>query len=63
MHRRRYTVPSTSTLVAFESAARHCNFSRAAAELNTSQSAISLRVAHLKARLATRMFECEERRI
>ena len=36
MSQNRYRIPSTSALQAFESAARHCNFSRAAEELHTS---------------------------
>ena len=53
---RRYRVPSTSALRAFEAAARLCNFSRAAAELHTSQSAISRHVASLESRLNTSLF-------
>ena len=50
-------VPSTSTLIAFESAARLGNFSRTARELGTSQSAISRHIASLEAQLSTRLFE------
>ncbi|MBC6440455.1 MAG: LysR family transcriptional regulator [Rhodospirillales bacterium] len=49
-------IPSTSALLAFESSARLNNFSRAAAELNTSQSAISRHIATLESRLRTRLF-------
>ena len=52
-----YRIPSRSALVAFESAARHGNFSRAAGELRTSQAAISRRIASLEATLSTRLFE------
>lgn len=53
---RRYTPPSSSALVAFECAARHLNFSRAADELNTSQSAISRHIAGLEDRMGVRLF-------
>lgn len=56
MTKRRYTIPSSSALVAFEAAARHANFSRAAVELNTSQSAISRHIADLEARMKVRLF-------
>ena len=57
MTNRRYRVPSTSALQAFEAAARHVNFSRAAEELHTSQSAISRHVAALESRLDTTLFD------
>ncbi|WP_282607220.1 LysR family transcriptional regulator [Pelagibius sp. Alg239-R121] len=57
MNKRRFSVPSTSALVAFESAARHGNFSRAAQELNTSQSAVSRHIADLEGRLGARLFD------
>ncbi len=52
-----YRVPSTSVLLAFESAARHGNFSHAARELETSQSAISRHMASLEKQLSARLFE------
>ena len=52
-----YRVPPTSTLIAFESAARHGNFSHAARELHTSQSAISRHMARLETQLGARLFE------
>ena len=52
-----YRIPPTSALIAFESAARHGNFSRAARELRTSQSAISRHIANLEQQLSTRLFE------
>ncbi|MDE0626850.1 MAG: LysR family transcriptional regulator [Bryobacterales bacterium] len=52
-----YSIPSTSTLLAFESAARHGNFSQAARELETSQSAISRLMARLETQLGARLFE------
>ncbi|MDE0391784.1 MAG: LysR family transcriptional regulator [Rhodospirillales bacterium] len=51
------SIPPTSTLLAFESAARHGNFSRAARELETSQSAVSRHVARLETQLGARLFE------
>ena len=53
----RYRIPSTSALQAFESAARHCNFSRAAEELHTSQSAISRHIATLESRININLFD------
>ena len=53
----RRQIPSTAALIAFESAARHCNFSRAAAELNTSQSAISRHISGLETQLSAQLFE------
>ena len=52
-----YRIPPTSALIAFESAARHGNFSRAARELRTSQSAISRHIASLERQLSTRLFD------
>ena len=62
MARNRYRIPSTSALQAFEAAARHCNFSRAAEELHTSQSAISRHIATLESRLDTSLFDRHRRR-
>ena len=55
--RGQYRIPPTSALIAFDSAARHGNFSRAAKELRTSQSAISRHIASLERQLSTRLFE------
>ena len=62
MENRRYRIPSTSALQAFEAAARHVNFSRAADELHTSQSAISRHIATLEARLNTSLFDRRRRK-
>jgi len=62
MIKNRYRVPSTSALQAFEAAARHCNFSRAAEELHTSQSAISRHIASLEARLDTSLFDRQRKK-
>ena len=56
-------IPSTSALLAFECAARHCNFSRAAEELNTSQSAISRHISGLEDRLKARLFDRHKKRL
>jgi LysR family transcriptional regulator, glycine cleavage system transcriptional activator len=53
----RRELPSLSALAAFESAARHCNFTRAARELGTSQPAISRHVDNLETRLGCPLFE------
>lgn len=50
-------LPSTAALLAFSSAAQHQNFTRAAEELNTSQTAISRHIANLEERLGVRLFE------
>ena len=51
------SIPTMSALLAFESAARHGNFSRAARELGISQSYVSRQVAGLEKQLAVRLFE------
>ena len=62
MSRKRYRIPSSSALQAFEAAARHCNFSRAAEELHTSQSAISRHIANLEGRFNCRLFDRYQKR-
>ena len=52
-----YRVPSASALIAFETAARLGNFSGAARELGTSQSAVSRHIAGLEKQLSARLFE------
>lgn len=49
--------PSLRSIAAFEAAARHRSFTRAAAELNLTTSAISHAVKALETRLRTRLFE------
>ena len=51
-----FWIPSAGSLIAFESAARHRSFSRAAQELNTSQPAISRKIAKLERELCTLLF-------
>ena len=52
-----YHIPPASALVAFESAARHGNFTLAASELGTSQSAVSRHIGQLETWLSARLFE------
>jgi LysR family glycine cleavage system transcriptional activator len=49
-------IPSLSALQAFESAARHLSFTRAAEELNLTQSAISRHVRELEEQFGLRLF-------
>ena len=55
MNLRRLT-PSMSLLLAFESAARHQSYTRAAAELSLTQSAVSRQVQALEAFLGITLF-------
>jgi LysR family transcriptional regulator, glycine cleavage system transcriptional activator len=50
-------------LRSFEAAARHLNFTRAAAELNLTQSAISHAVGALEQRVGSRLFERDKGRL
>ncbi len=49
-------LPPLNSLRAFEAAARHCNFRKAADELNVSQSAISHQLKLLESRLGIELF-------
>lgn len=51
------TTPSFSSLLAFDAAARHGTFTRAASELNVSQPAVSRRVAALEADIGVALFD------
>jgi DNA-binding transcriptional LysR family regulator len=62
MNPRRLT-PSMSWLVAFESAARHLSFTRAAEELSLTQSAVSRHVQALEGLLEVALFRREGRQI
>ena len=53
---RKYTLPSHSSLTAFEAAARLQGFARAAEELNTSQPAISRHIRNLEIRFGVELF-------
>ena len=55
--RNRYRIPPANALIAFESAARHGNFTLAARELCTAQAAISRQIAKLEAWVPARLFE------
>ena len=59
----KYKVPSISALQAFEASARLCNFSHAARELYTSQSAISRHISSLESLLEVRLFNRENRKL
>jgi len=59
---RRY-VPSLSALQAFEAAARHLSFTRAAEELNVTQSAISRHVLALEEQLGFPLFQRAKQRV
>ena len=50
-------LPGINALIAFETAARHGNLSRAARELGTTQSVISRHMANLEKRLSARLFD------
>ncbi len=63
MHGLRSIVPSANGLFAFEAAARHGSFTRAAAELNVSQAAVSYAVKRLEAFLGVALFERHHRRV
>ena len=59
----RKNLPSLSALYAFEAAARHLSFSRAAIELNLTQGAISQRIKALEELLGDKLFVRENVRI
>ncbi len=56
-------LPSLDTLRAFEAAARHLSFTKAAAELHVTQSALSQRVATLEDELGFALFERRARKL
>jgi DNA-binding transcriptional LysR family regulator len=60
---RRSLVPDIINLQAFECAARHQNFSRAAEELNLTQSAVSRQIAELEQQTGLQLFERIRRRV
>lgn len=55
------TLPSLNGLRAFEAAARHLSFTRAADELNVTQTAISHQIRRLEEQLGIRLFERRNR--
>lgn len=56
-------LPPLQNLIAFEAAVRHGSFTRAATELNLTQSAISRQVAQLEEFLGRALFRREHKRI
>ncbi|EPR23178.1 hypothetical protein L905_08635 [Agrobacterium sp. TS43] len=60
---RRSLIPDIVNLQAFECAARHQNFSRAAQELNLTQSAVSRQIAELEQQTGLQLFERIRRRV
>ncbi|WP_180218909.1 LysR family transcriptional regulator [Rhizobium rhizogenes] len=60
---RRSLIPDIANLQAFECAARHENFSRAAGELHLTQGAISRQIADLEQQTGLRLFERIRRRV
>ncbi len=61
MSRLRFSVPSTSSLIAFEATARLGGVIRASEELNTSQSAISRHIRNLETTVGQKLFRREGR--
>jgi LysR family transcriptional regulator, glycine cleavage system transcriptional activator len=60
---RREFLPTMGQLMAFESAARHASVSRAAQELNLTQSAVSRQIKQLEAQLGAPLFHRVRQRI
>lgn len=60
---RRSLVPDIANLQAFESAARHGNFTRAAEELNLTQSAVSRQIGDLERQTGLLLFERVRQRV
>jgi LysR family glycine cleavage system transcriptional activator len=56
-------LPSVASLVAFESAARHGSFTRAATELNLTQGAISRQIRQLEGHLGVALFRRVRQRV
>src|SRR6266566_4596208 len=56
-------LPQLNALKAFEAAARHVSFTRAAAELCVTQGAVSHQVKALEADLAVKLFNRERQRL
>ncbi|NTF45516.1 LysR family transcriptional regulator [Rhizobium rhizogenes] len=60
---RRRLIPDIVNLQAFECAARHQNFSRAAEELNLTQSAVSRQISELEQQTGLKLFERVRQRV
>lgn len=63
MRLNRRLVPDIRTLQAFECAARHLSFTRAAVELNLTQSAVSRQIRELETQLGVALFERVRQRV
>src|SRR6476620_456105 len=59
----RLSVPSLSALAAFEAAARHGSFTRAAEELNLTQGAVRRQVSQLEQTLGLALFQRVRQRV
>ncbi len=59
----RKKIPGTASLLAFEAAARHGNFARAAKELSLTEGAISRQIAKLETLLECRLFDRSGNRV
>jgi len=57
MHSQRWQLPPLELLLAFEAAARHLSFTRAAGELFLTQSAVSRQIQALEESLGSKLFE------
>ena len=57
MRNQRYDVPPLDPLLAFEAAARNLSFTKAAAELHLTQSAVSRQIQQLEEHLGMKLFE------
>ena len=57
MRNQRYDVPPLDPLLAFEAAARNLSFTKAAAELFLTQSAVSRQIQQLEEHLKVKLFE------
>lgn len=57
----RRKIPNTGALLAFETAARHQSFTKAAVELNQTQSAVCRQIAALESFLGVRLFRRSQR--
>lgn len=56
-------MPPLNSLIAFEAAVRHLSFTRAAVELNLSQSAVSRQIVHLEQFLGRKLFVRQQRQL
>ena len=61
MRNQRYDVPPLDPLLAFEAAARNLSFTKAAAELFLTQSAVSRQIQQLEEHLKVKLFERRSR--